>query len=228
MTQNVANSTHVNAELTTLLRKHLPAARAESTRLPESLELQLYLLNGDFPQRDLTAEQMHAVLNYPAYWAFCWASGQVLARFLLDRPEWVKGKRVLDFGAGSAVAGIAAALAGAREVIACDIDADARRAAAINARLNGATVALRENFDACEGDFDLILVADVLYDRENLPWLDRFLARAPSVLLADSRVRDFSHPGYRSLGQWRSTTVPDLDEFDEFGNVSIYEGAGRL
>lgn len=211
-------------ELSTLLRAQLNFARAELTCLPAWRELQLYLLNADFPQRELTAEQMRAVLKYPAYWAFCWASGQVLARFLRDQAGWLQHKRVLDFGSGSGVAGIAAALVGAGEVVACDLDPDAQRATAINARLNGVSVDVRPGYDDCDGDFDIILVADVLYDRENLPWLDRFLQRAPTVLVADSRVRNFDYAGYHKLGEWQSTTLPDLDEFDEFGKVSIYLG----
>jgi predicted nicotinamide N-methyase len=214
-----------NAELSQLLQVHLPSARAELIVLPDCDELQLYLLNSDFPQHSLSAEEAHAVLNYPAYWAFCWASGQVLAAFLHEQAQWVEGKRVLDFGSGSGVAGIAAALAGAREVLACDLDPDAQRATAINAVLNGVDIKVCANFDACPGDFDVVLVADVLYDRENLPWLDRFLERSSTVLVADSRVRDFSHPAYRKLGQWESTTFPDLDESAEFRRVSIYAGS---
>jgi predicted nicotinamide N-methyase len=211
-------------ELSALLQTQLDFARAELTCVPGWQELQLYLLNADFPQRELTTEQLQAVLNYPAYWAFCWASGQVLARFLRDQASWLRQKRVLDFGSGSGVAGIAAALVGAGEVVACDLDPDAQRATVINARLNGVTVDVRPDYEDCDGDFDIILVADVLYDRENLHWLDDFLQRAPTVLVADSRVRNFDYAGYRKLGEWQSTTLPDLDEFDEFGNVSIYLG----
>jgi predicted nicotinamide N-methyase len=211
-------------ELTILLRAQLDFARAELTCLPDWQELQLYLLNGDFPQGQLTDEQMKGVIDCPAYWAFCWASGQVLARFLREQPDWVRHKRVLDFGSGSGVAAIAAALVGAGEVVACDLDPNALRATAINARLNGVSIELSPDYEDCEGDFDIILVADVLYDRENLPWLDRFLQRAPTVLVADSRVRNFDYAGYRKLGEWQSTTLPDLDEFEEFGKVSIYQG----
>ena len=211
-------------ELSALLRERLDFARAELTGLPGWEQLQLYLLNADYPQRELTAEQQQAVLSYPAYWAFCWASGQVLARFLRDEAGRVRHKRVLDFGSGSGVAAIAAALVGAGEVVACDLDPHARRAIALNARLNGVNIDVRPGYEDCDGEFDIILVADVLYDRENLPWLDRFLQRAATVLVADSRVRNFDYAGYRKLGEWQSTTLPDLDEFAEFGNVSIYLG----
>ncbi|MEE4191800.1 MAG: 50S ribosomal protein L11 methyltransferase [Halieaceae bacterium] len=212
----------VHPGLSARLQQHLPFAEAQCQPLPEEPGLRLYLLNPDFPQHALSAEQMRAVLNYPAYWAFCWASGQVLARFLRERPGWVREARVLDFGSGSGVAGIAAARLGAREVVACDIDPDALAATAANAELNGVHLGLRADFDSCRGHFDLILVADVLYDRDNLPWLDRLAERADRVLVADSRIRDFSHPRYQKLGEWESNTWPDLDESPEFRRVSIY------
>lgn len=120
------------------------------------------------------------------------------------------------------MAGIAAARQGAAEVVACDIDPDALLATAANAELNGTPIALEEDFEHCEGDFGVILVADVLYDRDNLPWLDRLADRGSRVLVADSRIRDFSHPRYRKLGEWESNTLPDLDESPEFRRVSVY------
>lgn len=218
------NSCVEHEGLGSLLRTHLPFARAVRTALVGTGGLELYLLNDNFAQQELTTEQMHAILQYPAYWAFCWASGRVMAQYLAQNPAVVRNKRVLDFGSGSGVAAIAAALAGAGEVVACDLDPDACEATRVNAALNACSVDVRADYADCDGDFDIILVADVLYDRDNLSWLDTFLARASTVLVADSRVRNFSRLGYRKLGQWQSTTLPDLDEFDEFGQVSIYLG----
>lgn len=212
------------AELTACLRRVLRSARAERSRLPEVPELELFLLNGDFSNAELTPEETRAVLEYPAYWAFCWASGQVLARYLLDHPELVAGRRVLDFGSGSGVAAIAAAKAGAAQVIACDLDPDALLATRCNAALNGVTLELSDDFEAVRTPVDLILAADVLYDRSNLHWLPRFLERAPEVLLADSRVKDFRAPGYHWIGRYHSTTWPDLDEHDDFRQVNLYRG----
>lgn len=214
----------VEPRLTACLRRVLPAARAERTTLPDVPGLSLYLLNADFSSAALSRDEMLAVLDYPAYWAFCWASGQVLARALLDNPTWVAGRSVLDFGCGSGVAAIAAARAGASRVIACDLDPDALLATRRNAALNGVAVELAADFDSVDAPLDLILVADVLYDRANLPWLARLLARAPRVLVADSRVKDFREPHYRHLGSRTSNTWPDLDEFDEFRRVNLYLG----
>jgi predicted nicotinamide N-methyase len=170
----------------------------------------------------LDAEAAKRVMDNPLYWVFSWESGQVLADYLLDYPELVRGQRVLDFGSGSGVVALAAALAGAREVIACDCDPLARRAIAHNAALNGVRLESCEDFADYTGDLDLILAADVLYDRDNLPWLDRFAARAPAVLVADSRLRDFSAPGYSRVLQRECTTVPDVGESREFNQVSLY------
>lgn len=211
--------------LTARLQRVLRHARAEPTRLPEVPEIILYLLNQDFSNAALTDDEARAVLEYPAYWMFCWASGQVLARHLLDNPDPVRGRRVLDFGSGSGVAGIAAAIAGAAQVIACDLDPDARLATRCNAALNNVEIEVRDDFEAITEPLDIILVADVLYDRENLAWLPRFLDRAPTVLLADSRIKDFSMPGYTRLGSRLSTTWPDLDEHNEFRQVNLYRGS---
>jgi predicted nicotinamide N-methyase len=204
------------------LRQILPAARLELCRLPGIPAISLLLLNSDYPQGELSAAEIQRVMDNPLYWVFCWASGQVLADFLLAEPRWVKAKRVLDFGCGSGVVAIAAALAGAAEVVACDIDPLARAATRVNADLNNVDLTLAADYAAVEGPIDLIIVADVLYDRNNFPWLQRFADRADQVLIADSRVKHFDHPPYRQIARQESSTLPDLDESPEFRDVRIY------
>ncbi len=204
------------------LKQILPSAELEPMALPCAPSIRLLLLNPDFPQDRLSAAEVQRVMDNPLYWVFCWASGQVLAEFLLAQPGWVRGKRVLDFGCGSGVVAIAAAVAGAAEVIACDIDPLARMATRCNARLNGVALALAGNYFEVEGHIDLIIVADVLYDRVNLGWLRRFTGRADRVLVADSRIRDFDYPPYRQIARHQSCTLPDLDESAEFRDVRIY------
>lgn len=206
------------------LRHILPDARLEEIALPATPAVRLLLLEGNYPQGELSPEAVQRVMDNPLYWVFCWASGQVLARFLLEQPDRVRGRRVLDFGCGSGVVAIAAALAGAREVIACDIDPLALAATRSNARRNGVTVTITDDFFGIEGDIDLIIVADVLYDRTNFAWLQRFIERADRVLIADSRVKDFDHPPYRQVARHSSCTLPDLDESAEFRDVRIYLG----
>jgi predicted nicotinamide N-methyase len=211
--------------LTAEIRKTLSAARIVTVTLPDcGGGLQLYLLADDFPQEALSPEEMHAALHEPAYWIFCWASGLALARKILREPELVRGRKVLDFGAGSGVVACAAALAGARDVVACDIDPVSLTASAANARLNGVDLRLTGDFFALQEDFDLVLAADVLYDKANHHFLDAFLARAPEVLVADSRVKNLQVPPYRLCGEEDAETLPDLNEFDEFRRVRFYRG----
>ncbi|MBC3365889.1 50S ribosomal protein L11 methyltransferase [Pseudomonas sp. SWRI154] len=185
-------------------------------------DLMLWLIDGDNMARAFSSEETRRILHEPPYWSFCWASGLAMARYLAEHPQWVEGKRVLDFGAGSGVAGIAAAKAGALEVVACDLDPLALAASRANASLNGAALNYSMDFFAEADRFDLILVADVLYDRANLPLLDQFLSRGREALVADSRVRDFQHPLYRRIEMLEAMTLPDLAEPEEFRHVSLY------
>lgn len=209
------------AELLDPLRALLGDARLAATRLPQT-DLRLWLLDAENMDRAFDAEETRRILDAPPYWCFCWASGLALARWLAERPERVRGQRVLDFGAGSGVAGIAAAKAGAAEVVACDLDPQALAACRANAALNGVELGYSADFFAEAERFDLILAADVLYDRANLPLLDAFLSRGREALVADSRVRDFRHPRYRRLAVLDACTWPDLAEPDEFHRVSLY------
>ena len=203
------------------LSELLGDARLVATDLPGTA-LKLWLIDAHNMDRAFTPDETRRILYEPPYWAFCWASGLALARFLAEQPQWVKGKRVLDFGAGSGVAAIAAARAGALEVVACDLDPLALAACRANAQLNDVQLGYSSDFCAEADRFDLILVADVLYDRENLPLLDQFPTRGQQTLVADSRVRDFKHPLYRQLAMLKALTLPDLAEPHEFRNVSLY------
>lgn len=214
---------NINCRLTALLPPALHGARLQATTVPLTGDrLSLYLLNADYPQALLDPEAVRHLMHDPLYWVFCWASGQVLAAELLRHPQRVAGRRVLDFGSGSGVVAIAAALAGAREVIACDNDPHALRACAENAALNQVELVLAEDFEDVAGHIDVIMAADVLYDRDNLSCLELFLERSPRVLVADSRVRDFDFPPYTTLFQAEASTWPDLEESVEFRQVSVY------
>jgi predicted nicotinamide N-methyase len=206
------------------LNERLGDARLVAEPLPGT-DLRLWLIDAANMDRAFSPEETRRILEEPPYWSFCWASGLALARFLAEHPQWVEGKRVLDFGAGSGVAGIAAMKAGALEVVACDLDPVALASCKANADLNGVTLTYSADFFAEADRFDLILVADVLYDRANLPLLDQFLTRGKEALVADSRVRDFQHPLYERLGILEALTLPDLAEPWEFRRVSLYHAA---
>lgn len=206
------------------LSAQLHDARLVLTALPD-LPIQLWLLDAAPLRRTFTDEEVQRIQNEPLYWCFCWASGLVMAQWLLKHPERISGKTLLDFGSGSGVVAIAAALAGAAKVVACDIDPLARQACLANAAANGVALTISDDFETAPAA-DWIVAADVLYERANLSWLDRFGQSAAQVLIADSRVRHFRHPLYQRMAQHPATTWPDLDESAEFRQVTLYY-AGR-
>lgn len=171
---------------------------------------------------DLTAlweriEAAYGVGRPTPYWAAPWVGGQALARFLLDRPETVAGRRVFDFGTGGGQCAIAAALAGAASVVACDSDSMARTAAAINAALNGVAVEISEDdFLGRDLDgFDVVLAADVWYERHlaerATPWLRRQASLGATVLVGDMRRAYFPRAGLQPLAAYEIPTSTDTE-----------------
>jgi len=209
-------------DLNAHLAKTLSRGRVAVTRPAGCPDIALYLFDPLVLEGPISHEDAQAVVAEPAYWSFCWASGQVLAAYVLQHPELVAGKRVLDFGSGSGVVAIAASMAGAAEAIACDIDPAALDAAAANARLNGVSVSLCNDWAGRESGLDLVTAADVLYDPENRPLLGEFRQAAPRVLLADSRLKNLNNAAYRRQEIREARTWPDLHEFEEFNQVKIY------
>ena len=204
------------------LRATLPEARIQATALPGLRDIQLALINADFSTAPLAPEIMRAVIANPAYWAFCWGSGLATAVWLQAEPHLVTDKVVADIGCGSGVVAIAASLAGAREVFACDIDADALLATRINAELNGCEVKLYQHVSELPADLDQVWMADVLYDRSNLPLIQEVKDRAQSVFISDSRVSDVEDPDFAIVHQAEALTFPNLGEFDEFRQVRFF------
>ncbi|ASP39309.1 protein methyltransferase [Bacterioplanes sanyensis] len=208
------------------LQTMLSDAKVSRQVLPHCNGLALWLIDPAPLKRPFTDEEVHAIQHFPAYWSFCWASGLALAQTILQRPELVAGKRVLDFGAGSGVVGIAALMTGAKEVVFCDIDPQALESCAANAalnQLNGNWRVHGDLFNSSPGEIDLLIAADVLYDAANLPLLTRFRDYADDVLVADSRVKNFNYPPYQHIDTLTSCTLPDLDESQEFRQVRLYQ-----
>ena len=213
----------MNDLLTKNLNQTITAGSLAVTPLPLSPDISLYLISADYPKGRLPDEEMHAIIDNPAYWAFCWASGQVLAAHLVAHPEICRNKMVLDLGAGSGVVAIAAAISGATSVIACDLDKHALEACIVNGKANQVELDTLESLELCVDKVDLLIAADVLYDRENLPWLEQFGSYADEILIADSRIRDESvFEDFEKISNVSAITVPDLDELKEFGDVAIY------
>src|SRR5579862_6647983 len=137
-------------------------------------EIRLHLAAEILPLWNKTEEEIEKTGLPPPYWAFAWAGGQALARYILDHADCVRGRTVLDFGSGSGLVAIAAARAGARSIVAADIDGFANAAIALNASANGVHVDIVQN-DVLENDcaWQTILVGDMCYER---PLADRLLA----------------------------------------------------
>ena len=208
-----------------VLQDKVPGARLEAVSLPET-PIKLWLLNADYPQHLLSQETVEALMDDPPYWAFCWASGWALARWIGAHSDAFKDRDIVDFGCGSGVAGIAAFMAGARSVIFCDSDEDALQSVRDNVLLNqldSTALSFCADYDALQTDHDAIcLVSDVFYDAQNLPLLEAMKRDFEWVVVADSRLRGRSLPG---LAHWEtvpSTTLPDLNEDDHFNRVEIH------
>lgn len=151
------------------------------------------------------------------YWAFAWAGGQALARYVLAEPAVVAGRRVLDLASGSGLVAIAAALAGARSVTAVDIDPAAVLAIDLNARANGVTVSAvaADVTDTDGGDIDVLLAGDVCYDVDMvarvLPFVHRVADRGVDVLLGDPGREYFPGSGFQRLAEY---VVPETGRLE--------------
>ena len=153
-------------------------------------ELRLWLADEAVPIWKKTEEELGAMGLPPPFWAFAWAGGQALARYTLDNPQVVQGKRVLDFASGSGLVAIAAAKAGAAEVEASDIDAFAIAALAANAAENEVMIATRiEDLIGADEGWDVILAGDVAYEKDLATavtsWLVALSRRGANVLVGD-------------------------------------------
>jgi len=168
----------------------------ENTRLrpvPHVPEISLYVADEAVPLWQKTEEELGEMGLPPPFWAFAWAGGQALARYILDHPEIVRGKRVLDIASGSGLVAIAAAKAGAAEIIANDIDEFATAAIALNAEENDVSIRWemldRLGDDASPEPFGVVLAGDIFYERDTaaraLSFLRRMKSQGAAVLVGD-------------------------------------------
>src|SRR6185312_15450407 len=112
-----------------------------------------------------TEEELAEIGLPPPFWAFAWAGGQGLARYVLDHPETVRGRKILDFASGSGLVAIAAAMAGASSVVAADIDPFCQTAIRLNTEVNGVTVEFSgADLIGIDEGWDVVLAGDVFYD----------------------------------------------------------------
>ncbi|MEM9105619.1 MAG: methyltransferase [Pseudomonadota bacterium] len=157
---------------------------------PHVPEITLHLAGEAHELWQKTEEELDAIGLPPPYWAFAWAGGQGLARYILDNPDTVSGKSVLDFACGSGLVAIAASKAGAAAVTACDIDPWAAMATAMNAAQNQMVLAMRSDpIIGTDDGWQVVLAGDVFYDqdlaKQLLPWFHDLRQRGADVLVGD-------------------------------------------
>lgn len=157
-----------------------------------------------------TEDELQEIGLPPPYWAFAWAGGQGLARFILDHPETVAGKTVLDFATGSGLVAIAAMKSGARRTQACDIDPFCAAATTLNAGLNQVPVeTMTQDLIGTLGDWDVVLAGDVFYDRDLagrlMPWFSALAAGGAIILVGDPGRAYLPKSGLERLATY---TVP--------------------
>lgn len=191
-----------------------------NTRLlatPHAPEISLQLADEATALWEKTEEELGEIGLPPPFWAFAWAGGQALARYILDHAEIVAGRHVLDFASGSGLVAIAAARAGASRVEASEIDVFAVEAIAINARANGVSIAARlgDMIDMDEG-WDVVLAGDVSYERDMAQrvtdWLERLAARGALVLVGDPGRSYLARERLEPVAEYRVPVTRALED----------------
>ncbi len=198
-------------------------AQTAVTTAPLVPEIHLHLATAVTPLWQATEATLERDNLPPPYWAFAWPGGQALARYVLDHPECVRGRRVLDFAAGCGIGALAAARAGAVSVAAAEIDHVAAAAMALNARLNGTAVTLIDHdltgsVDDAAARWDVVLAGDVFYEKPMAdrvePWLRGLVRRGVRVLIADPGRAYVPKAGLAEIGRYTVPTSRDLEDRD--------------
>ncbi len=192
-----------------------------NTRLlavPLAPEIRLHLAEESLSIWQKSEEELGRINVPPPWWAFAWAGGQALARHLLDHPDLVAGRSVLDLGAGSGLAGVAAMKAGAAHALAADIDPFALAAIALNAGANDVAVEAtgRDLLSAWPAGFDVVLVGDLFYERplaeRVLAFLEAAHAEGAAVLVGDPRRSHFPKDRFVEVAQYSVPVTRDLED----------------
>lgn len=194
---------------------------ADNTRLlptPHAPELVLHLADEITPLWKLTEEALEEIGLPPPFWAFAWAGGQALARYVLDHPEIVRGKTVIDFATGSGIVAVAAMKAGAKSVLAADIDVFCEAAVGLNAAANGVEIAFTDEnlLDAPPPPADVLLAGDICYEgpmaQAVMAWLAQGRAAGASVLIGDPGRTYFPKDGLEKLAEYQVPTTRELED----------------
>lgn len=183
-------------------------------------EVDLHLAADDRPLYRMGEDELAAMGLGTPYWAFAWAGGQALARYLLDNPAAVRGRKVMDFGAGSGLVAIAAAKAGAFDAVACDIDPISAEAIRLNADINDVhiDVTTDDPIGRIERDWEVVLVGDVFYDKAiadlALPWLRELVAAGRTVLVGDPGRFYLPKLGLERIASYHAPTTSIMEDSD--------------
>ena len=189
-------------------------------------ELRLQLADEAVPIWRKTEEKLGELGLPPPFWAFAWAGGQALARYVLDRPELMRGRRVLDFASGSGLVAIAAALAGAAEVEASEIDPFAQAAIALNAEANGVQVTVRAGDLVGRDDgWDVVFAGDVSYERDMAgavtDWLATLARRGAQVWIGDPGRAYLARDRLERVAEYAVPVMRELED-SEIKNTGVY------
>lgn len=204
--------------------------RTNTRLLPVPLVPDIVLHTADeaVPLWSKTEEELGEAGLPPPFWAFAWAGGQALARFILDHPEHVAGKTIIDLASGSGLVAIAAMKAGANSVVAYDIDAFARTAMALNAAENGVVIDARGDDllgGAAAPDAQTILAGDIFYERDTAERAFAFLsaqaARGTAVLIGDPGRSYLPTDKLRKLAEYKVRVTRDLEDA-EIKNTAVW------
>jgi predicted nicotinamide N-methyase len=191
--------------------------RTAPAPVPLVPELRTYQATELTPLWHATAAELRGWDDSP-YWAFPWAGGQALARHVLDRPALVRGRRVIDFATGSGLVAIAAARAGAAEVVAVDLDPFCAAAVLLNADLNGVSLTFSEGspLEAPLPEVDVVLAGDVFYERElaagALAWFRALAARGVRVLAGDAGRAYAPAAGFVEIAAHEVPTTVEIED----------------
>ncbi len=187
--------------------------------VPHAPEIALHLADEATALWQKTEDELGEIGLPPPFWAFAWAGGQALARYVLDHPEIVRGKTVLDVATGSGLVAIAAARAGARAVTAVDIDAFCAVAVGLNAAANGVDVTAETRDPVgSEGGFDVILAGDICYQRDMteamMDWLKPLAASGTTVLIGDPGRAYLPKTGLAKLAEYQVPVTRALEDLE--------------
>ncbi|THD58851.1 methyltransferase [Phenylobacterium sp.] len=200
-------------------RRDFIVANTRAQRPPHVPEIELHLADEITPIWKLTEEALEEIGLPPPFWAFAWAGGQALARYLLDHPGTVAGKRVIDFAAGSGLVGIAAMKAGAEEALCADIDVFCEAAVALNAQANGVACGFTDTdlLDSAPPAWaDVVLAGDICYEKplaeRVIAWLGVARRQGAVVLIGDPGRSYFPRTGLTRLAEYQVPTTRELED----------------